>query len=237
MKRIFNYSVLKSFAVFTSMAILFGACQKIEVEKAAVCDGLPAVISATTPTARTITIPGAKLDEWVILQGTNLCGVTKIMINDVEVDMKEAYITPTEITFKIPKTVPKDISNKIVLTTAKGNAEFGFTVYMAPLLAYGYGGQTEGFTPVGQNLVIKTKNLDLYGFTVANTKVLFGTIEAKPTKVTADEIHVIVPNGAVENTDVTITNGANTKVVAGGKGSASARLLRATCCALVCGAL
>jgi hypothetical protein len=100
------------------------------------------------------------------------------------------------------------------LTTAKGNAEFGFTVYMAPLLAYGYGGQTEGFTPVGQNLVIKTKNLDLYGFTVANTKVLFGTIEAKPTKVTADEIHVIVPNGAVENTDVTITNGANTKVVA-----------------------
>ncbi|MBK9508673.1 MAG: hypothetical protein IPO04_03960 [Cytophagaceae bacterium] len=214
MKRIFNYSVLKSLTVFTSMAILFGACQKIEVEKVAVCDGLPAVTSATTPTARTITIPGAKLDEWVVLQGSNLCGVSKIMINDVEVDLKEVYITPTEITFKVPKTVPKTINNKIILTTPAGNAEFGFTVYMAPLLAYGYGGQTEGFTPIGQNLVIKTKNLDLYGFTVQNTKVLFGAIEAKPTKVTADEIHVIVPNGAVENTEVTITNGANTKLVA-----------------------
>lgn len=213
MKQIINNKVFRSFVLLSSSILFLSSCQKMEVEKTAVCDGLPAVISATTPTARATTIPGAKLDEWVILQGSNLCGITKIMINDVEVDIKEAYITPTEITFKVPKTVPKEISNKIILSSPGGNTEFGFTVYMAPLLAYGYGGQTEGFTPVGQNLVIKTKNLDLYGFNVQNTKVLFGTIEAKPTKVTADEIHVVVPSGAVANTEVTITNGANTKIV------------------------
>jgi hypothetical protein len=195
------------------MLALVWSCKEKDAAETEVCSGTPSVTNVTIPTDRTKKITGAKLDEWIVLQGANLCDVNAISLNDVAVNMKEAYVTAKEITLRIPKTVPKAVSNKITLMTPAGEQKVDFTVYLAPLIAYGYGGATEEYTPAGQNLVILCKNLDLYNFKLENTKVMFGTVEAKATKVTAEEIHVTVPNGIAKNTKVTISNGAVEKDV------------------------
>jgi hypothetical protein len=215
MKRSFNKIFFSLAALSLMTSVFITGCRKEDEENpSATCNGSPAISAVTTPTNRAADIKGAKLDDWIILKGTNLCSISKITINNIEVSIKEAYVTGNEITFKIPKEVPKEVNNQIIVSGSDGQAKVDFTVYMAPLLLYGYGGPTEEFTPAGQNLIIKAKNLDLYGFTQANTTVKFGSVEAKPTKLTAEEIHVVVPANLGENTAVVVSNGATTQEVA-----------------------
>ncbi len=208
-----NFKHIKILGLVFILAFVVWACQKESVVTGTDCDGTPTVTGVTIPTDRSKKITGAKLDEWITLQGTKLCAVKAISLNDVAVNMKEAYVTESEITLRIPKTVPKTVTNKITLGTAAGEQKVDFTVFLAPLIAYGYGGATEEYTPAGQTMVIKCKNLDLYNFTLANTVVKFGSVSAKATKVTAEEIEVTVPNGLAKNTVVTISNGAVEKDV------------------------
>ncbi len=189
-------------------SLLFTACEQEEslvpVES---CSGAPTLTEVTKPTQRSETFQGAELDEWIILKGTNLCNISKITVNDVEVDVKAAHVTASEITFQIPKIIPGEISNKITVSGASGETSMNFNVNVPPLAIVGFGGAVEEFTPAGQTLIIKARNLDLYDFTQENTQVSFGATTVKPTAVTASEIRVAIPANTPENTVVKVSNG------------------------------
>lgn len=155
--------------------------------------GTPSVSRISTPQNRDETIAGGNLGDFVIIQGANFCNVTKVAINGVEVDLKDAYVTASEITIQIPRIVPENVTNTLEVTTGQGNATASFAVTVPALTITGIAGNE--FPADGDEVVITGKNLDLYGVTVADGKVFFGTTQSAVTYASADTIKTIVPAG------------------------------------------
>ncbi|WP_045690501.1 IPT/TIG domain-containing protein, partial [Hymenobacter sp. AT01-02] len=131
-----SYTSLSKASAFALLAasLLFSSCEK---EDDNVCGGMPTVSQVSAPTDRTSNLTTGKLAEWVIIQGSNFCNVQKVMFNDVEADLKDAYITSTEITLRVPRTIPKDVTNKVSVTTAAGSAETQYMVSIPALVITG----------------------------------------------------------------------------------------------------
>ena len=89
---------------------LFASCEDDEVEYAPL-----AVTRVSTVLDREQGIDQANLAQYIIVQGTGLNAVNSILVNDVQVDLKDAYITSGEITFPIPRVIPGEINNLITL--------------------------------------------------------------------------------------------------------------------------
>ena len=216
MKNINFKSILKIGALGVLGAWTFVACEKnlvAEDPAADVCNGTPSLSSVTIPTDRTKTIAEGELTNWIVVKGANLCSVNSIKINDVSVNVKEASIKGSEITFKIPKVVPKDVNNKITVSGTSGTATLDFKVNIPALIVSGFGGAIEEFTAPGQNVIIKGENFDLYGFTLEATSVIFGTTSVKATKVTDTEIHATIPANTTAGTVVKVKNATLEKEV------------------------
>jgi len=185
--------------VLLAVALSFSSCEKEDND---VCGGTPTVSQVSTPTDRTATITTGNLAEWVIIQGSNFCSVEQILFNDVEADLKDAYITPTEITLRIPRVIPKDVSNKVTVITAGGTAE---TQYTIAIPALSITGMSNEYTPVGQRMAIVGKNFDLYGVTTEQGKLVWAGTPVTITRATPDSVYFTVPTSA--------TKGATVKVV------------------------
>jgi len=67
----------------------------------------------STVTDREQGLEVANLAQYIIVQGTGLDGVKSILVNDVPVDMSNAYTTANEITFPIPRVIPVEVNNLI----------------------------------------------------------------------------------------------------------------------------
>jgi hypothetical protein len=160
--------------------------------------------SVGTPTNRDTSLKEAKMTDWIIIKGANLCTPTSILVNDVAITVSEASARGNEVTFKIPKALPKTVNNKITFTNAAGTATIDLKVAVPNLTVTGYGGDIEEYTPIGQTLVIKGTNFDLYGFTADATTVLFGSASVKPIAVTASEIWATIPVGTAVNTIIKV---------------------------------
>ncbi len=216
MKKIFQYNYLIIGLMATMGAGAFVACQKDIIAAdpvGAACAGSPSMSAVALPSNRDTSLKEAKMTDWIIVKGANLCTPTKVLVNDIDVNVAEISASGNEFTFKIPKALPKTINNKITFTNAVGTSTFDFKIIVPDLAFTGYGGDIEEYTPVGQNLIIKGQNLDLYGYTLETTTVLFGTTSVKPTKVTDSEVHVTVPTSAVANTVVKVKNATLEKEV------------------------
>jgi Surface glycan-binding protein B xyloglucan binding domain/IPT/TIG domain len=216
MKNISFNSVLKISLFAAFGALTFMACEKnlVAADPVAVaCSGAPTMSSVTMPTKRDTVLKEARMTDWIIVKGTNLCTPTALLVNDVAVNIAEVSASGNEFTFKIPKALPKTQNNKITFTNGSGTATFDFKVIVPDLSFTGYGGDIEEYTPVGQNLIIKGQNFDLYGYTLEVTTVLFGTTSVKPTKVTDSEVHVTIPAGTAANTAVKVKNATLEKEV------------------------
>lgn len=77
---------------------------------------------------RTDTITSASFKDWITILGDNFVDVKSIHVNDVEITLKDSYITKNEITFQIPEVTPKVINNLITLQTSNGVTTLPFIV-------------------------------------------------------------------------------------------------------------
>ena len=180
-------------------AVAFSACEK---ESDNVCGGTPTIADVTLPTKRDAQVTSGNLADWVIIQGNNFCGVKKVLFNDVEANLADAYITATEITLRIPRAVPKEVTNKISVVTDGGTAQQAYTVSIPPLQV---NGMSNEYTPAGQKMAIVGQNFDLYGVTPEKGKVLWNGTALTITRATSDSVYFVVPADA--------TPGAMVKVV------------------------
>jgi len=116
---IFNQTLRSTLAFGLLLSALgFSACKK---EADDMCGGTPGISSVSGPTNRSAAITGGSLADWVIIQGSNFCSVNSVAFNDVTVDLQDAYITANEITLRVPRSVPKNVTNTITVTTAGGH--------------------------------------------------------------------------------------------------------------------
>ena len=188
-------------------ALALSGCKKDEVDA---CGGTPSLTSVTSTTDRAATSTAGNLADWIIVQGTNLCNVSKLSFNDVDVSLADAYITATEITVQVPRIVPKNVTNTITVTTAGGTAQTAYTLSVPVMTVKSMANE---YAAPGQKAAIVGSNFDLYEVTPAKGKVLWNGTALAITKTTADSVYFVVPASA--------TPGATLKVVdANGKETA-----------------
>ncbi|MGI4739732.1 MAG: glycan-binding surface protein [Janthinobacterium lividum] len=181
--------------------VALSACKK-ETEE--LCGGTPGISSVSGPTNRTAAVTSGSLADWVIIQGSNFCSVSSVAFNDVNADLKDAYITANEITLRVPRVVPKNVTNTITVTTPGGTAQTKYTVAVPTLSVTGMANE---YAAAGQRGAVVGSNFDLYEVTPAKGKVLWNGTPLAITKTTADTVYFTVPANA--------TPGATLKVVDG----------------------
>jgi hypothetical protein len=183
-------------------AIALSSCKKEDVSS---CGGTPGIMTVSATTSRSTAVTTGNLADWVIIQGSNFCSVSSVTFNDVEADLKDAYITSNEITLQVPRVVPKNVTNTITVTTPGGTATTKYTVAVPPLAV---ASMTNEYALAGEKVAIVGQNFDLYGVTPATGKVLLNSTPVAITKATADSVYFIVPAGVATGAVVKLT-GAN----------------------------
>ncbi|MGI4871860.1 MAG: glycan-binding surface protein [Janthinobacterium lividum] len=183
-------------------------CKKDDAD---VCGGTPTLTSVTSTTDRTTTNTSGNLADWIIVHGTSLCNLSKLSFNDVDVSLTDAYITSTEITVQIPRTVPKNVTNTITVTTAGGTAQTTYTLSIPPLTVTSMANE---YVAAGQKAAIVGSNFDLYEVTPAKGKVLWNGTALAITKTTADSVYFVVPASAAPGDQLKVqdANGTQTAV-------------------------
>ena len=126
------------------------------------------VTKVSTVTDRKEAIDKANLAQYIIVQGTGLNAVTSILVNDVPVDMLEAYITSNEITFPIPRVIPENVNNLITLSTGITTVTTPLSVFVPDLRI---DGMYNEFTPAGEMMKIVGDYFDLYEITTESGKL------------------------------------------------------------------
>ena len=186
-------------------------CKKDDMN---VCGGAPTLTGVTAPTNRTQVSTTGNLADWIIVQGSNLCNVSKLSFNDVDVSLADAYVTSTEITVQIPRVVPKNVTNTITVVTAGGTATTGYTLSI-PALAVN--GMANEYAAPGSKGAIVGLNFDLYEVSPAKGKVLWNGTALSITKTTADSVYFVVPANAVAGDQLQVQDANGTKTTVPGR--------------------
>ena len=136
-------SIIKYLSITFLLTVFFMACDDIVTYDDNYDDGTvsngPPVITRISPveTPEKDTTEGS-FNQMIIIHGENLSQVKSILFNDQAVDLKEVYAVATKIVVPIPGTVPNEITNKVVVTTAKGSTEYAFKISFPDLIINGF---------------------------------------------------------------------------------------------------
>ncbi len=214
MKKIVFKRLRNLFLIVMAVAVVTSCKKESKTSSEPTCSGKPVITKISTTTDRTEDNTGGSLSDWIIIQGSNLCGAKKIMFNDVEVDLSTAYITPTEITVAIPRGIPTVVNDQVTLSTKGGDATFSYTVSVPNLIVTGMYNE---YTPAGATMTITGKNFDLYELNPENGKVIFGGAEIAIDRSTADSIFFKVPTAATVNSQLKLKDKRGIETVVPGK--------------------
>jgi hypothetical protein len=165
--------------------------------------GAPKIAKISPIDARESSITEGALAQMIVIQGENLSGVKSITINDVEVDLKEAYIKAKEIVLPIPRILPTAVNNKLVVTTQKGVASVDFTVMIPDLKLDGL---YNDFVNPGDTARIEGDFFDLYKVDKANGSITLGGNKIDIIDATGSEIRVKIPDNAVPGSKIVISS-------------------------------
>jgi hypothetical protein len=195
-----------------SLVVLLGAVLSVSCSEDDSGCGTPEITRVSTAQNRMEAIAGGNMGDFIIIQGRELCGVQSLLVNDVEVDLRQAFVTATEITLQIPRVVPQEVTNQITLTTGGGTVTTSLAVSVPPLVVYGLAANE--YALPGEVVVVKGANFDLYAVTPEAGKVTFGGVAADVIYASYDSVVTTVPEG--------IPDGAADIVVSGTYGDGTA---------------
>lgn len=188
---------------------LFSSCSDDEAGFAPL-----SVTKVSTVTDREQSIDKANLAQYIIVHGTGLNTVVSILVNDVQVDMLEAYITANEITFPIPRIIPESVNNLITLSTGTEAVTAPLSVFVPELRV---DGMFNEFTPAGEVMKIVGDFFDLYEVTTETGQVLFGDSGMEIVRAVQDTLYFRLPADATIGTKIKIVSPVAGEVVVPGK--------------------
>ncbi|MFT2008313.1 glycan-binding surface protein [Pontibacter sp. 13R65] len=196
-------------ALLLLSSFLMFSCEEDEVEMG--CSGAPVITSITKPTDRTAVLKESNLDDWIIIQGSSFCHVEQITLNDVNVDLADAYITPSEITLRIPRKAPLVDSQKITVRTKAGTGQYTYTIIVPPIVITGTKNE---YAAPGESFFLNGDNFDVYEFASKPGKVFFGTIEVPIDSASKNTLYLKVPAGATAGDEIKVVNASGIERVA-----------------------
>src|ERR1700744_3719386 len=89
--------------------------------------GPPSITRVAQPTDAA-SIDTASFTQWLVIYGNNLATTQSVSFNDQTVAIKDFYASDTSVTIQVPRSIPKDVTNTITITTKSGTASYNFTV-------------------------------------------------------------------------------------------------------------
>lgn len=174
-----------NYILFILGIIVFSSCNDIvkyeeEYDDDSTSTGAPVIERITNVIDTESAITEGDLSQIILIQGKNLSDLISLKFNDVEVDLKDAYIKSGQISVPIPRTLPSQITDKIHIETKKGSAEFAFKVTFPPLKITGI---SNDFALAGDTVYINGENFDLYGITLSDGKIELAPLSGNPIDV------------------------------------------------------
>ena len=188
---------------------LFTSCKDDEVEYAPL-----AITRVSAVSDREQAIEQVDLGQYIIVQGSGLNAVNSLLINDVVVDLDNAYITPKEITFSVPRTIPGEVNNLITLMSDQATVTTPVSVFIPDLRV---DGMYNEFTPAGETMKVVGDFFDIYGITPESGKLFLGDKEMVITRATADTIYFQLPEDAVPGSKIRLISPIEGEIVVSGK--------------------
>lgn len=143
-------------------------------------------------------------EDMLVLKGENLSYATKVMLNDVEIDLSTVYATSKTAYFPIPRTIPGEVTNKLYYETKLGNASYDFSVKIPELQVIGL---TNEFAKPGSSVKVEGAYFDLYGFGDENSTaaVKMNGQKLEVDSLTQQYMSVVIPENASNNSTIEFT--------------------------------
>lgn len=182
MKNIFKY--ILGFVAIASIAFFLSSCEKESSPEPRID-----YVRVTDPAVSDSLLSGAGQGQMIAIVGENLGTAQEVWFNDQQALLISTLISDKAILVSVPSEIPIEITNQLRIVFANGfvlNHEFE-TEISEPLVSY----MLNEYTAVGEVATIRG-NYFYEPLTVTFTGGVQGTVQA----VTAEEIKVIVPEGA-----------------------------------------
>ena len=190
--------------------LLLGACQDVvtyddNYDDGMTSTGAPVIKAVYDAEDREMLLPitDGNLEQMIVIEGSNLSNVTKVMFNDVELSPTSVYATASRAYLPIPRQIPLEVTDKLYYETELGKTSYDFSVSI-PLV------QVEGlyneFALPGTSVQLKGKYFDLYGFggETATSTITMNGVELVVDSITDKYLSVIIPEGAQDNSVIEI---------------------------------
>lgn len=196
---------------FIALSVMFTACQEdIVTYNDGYDDGLTPsgppqiekVVLASDISANPAQIAGASFTTVISIKGSNLSQVKSIRFNDIETDLKTVYAVNSEITVPVPRVLPQNIDNKLVVTTSLGTASADFEVSIPDLELIGL--QNE-FAAAGDTVLILGNNFDLYDVTEEKGIITLNGRQLEILEASLDQLKVVIPEGTPDDSQILVS--------------------------------
>lgn len=192
---------MKALLYIISVVIGFSVCMTSCEDSESEAEDMLSISKITNITDRGTPIGTANLAQFILIHGQGLNQVSAIKVNDVDVDMKEAYVTGREICFSIPRTVPDEVNNLVTLIAPEKEVTYPLEVFVPALRV---DGMFNEFAPAGGTMKIIGDFFDLYKVDVESGKVYFGNEQLSVTEASATSVSFTLPVNAEAGTKIKI---------------------------------
>ena len=185
MKSYIKFGQLLGVLLFLFGALIFQSCEE---------EASPApVINNVRPVEVDSSITQAGLGDWIAIQGSGFSSIRQVWFNTVQAEFNPTLVTDNNIVILIPSEFPEEVTNKIIVTTAGGSAEYDFFIDIPqPVIT----SLSNEFANAGETLTIQGQ----YMVNVAS--VTFpGNVVVTTNIVESDDgtwLDVVVPDGVTE---------------------------------------
>ena len=196
MKKIFRTKILmKCFAVM----FLFGSCQDVVTYNDNYDDGMtsvgvPVIKAVYDSNDREMLLPitNGNLEQMIVLEGSNLSNVKKVMFNDVELSPSLVYATASRAYLPIPRQIPLEVTDKLYYETALGKTTYDFSVSVPSVQVDGLYNE---FALPGTSVQLKGKYFDLYGFggETSTSTISMNGMEVVVDSISDKYMSIIIP--------------------------------------------
>lgn len=144
----------------------------------------------------------SEFNRFIMIKGSNLSNVRQILLNDVEVDLREIYATSTSAWLQIPPSAPDKITNKIYYRTALGETEYDFTVIIPDVRVIGLYNE---MAPAGSQVKLVGNYFELHGFGhKESSKVSMNGKQLELSEITDNGMMVGIPSDAAPNSVIDV---------------------------------
>lgn len=176
--------------------MLLSSCKDIvtydeEMSRKEVSVGAPEIIMVSPVTDRELSIAEGEMAQVVIIQGKNLTPVKDLSFNGIKVELNTIYAKVNEVAALIPRKLPEVETNKIILTTDQGTAEYDFNVEIPKIRIDGI---SHEYASAEDTVSILGDFFDIWDVNAETAKITFGSKEVEILKATATELSFEIPS-------------------------------------------